>query len=736
MPWVTSRLWAEYEIGMLRVARARLLPLVLIGMGLAASCGDPVEEQPPTELTCDATVSSATYEVVPVEDTRIFLDLPEGHERDILQRDIVDVLERLWGSEPTVVFGAPDGSTPAPLWISASEQARSASGAKLEKGYALARSGGGLVAYGTDGYHASVAAYALLEELGARFFHPMEDLVPALGEARFPAELAVERAPAFETRGVQLHTLHPIEYLEPLTVPGEQNLAVARKLIDWLVKTGHDQIQWWILEERANGWEEHTRAIIEYAHVRGVKVGALVQLSKAASFQRAFGLVEDEATQAEGEAQIRERLDEVLGAGWDHIELTLGEFLASDPDLLIAWLNTATDHLMTQEPPVEVSVVNHVGGDLYVDYEGESVFFYFLPQFADPRLTNSVHTVFFFDLYREWGGYGHDDFFAHREYLFDHLGERKMRYIPESAYWASADVDVPLFLPTYLTGRWMDVKGIALEPKQMGLPPVEGHIMFSSGHEWGYWMTDYLTAKMLWRPGEPLENLVREMTASFGSCSEQLATGLLELVALQDEFLFDKKLVGYLSGEDLADDAGAAGGILTTPRRRAYEEVAALTGADRAAFEADVVSQLERFADAEDEVTARLEAACERPDERSANFCHELADGSAITALRARHSALLYRAVLAADDKDVARPLIAEATLTRAKAASVIGRRESGYRFAAAKLVEKLDNPTIYDWGYLRQAHLLCYWDRQALQAENWVEYQSTGFVGLPTCSE
>lgn len=725
---------------MLRVARASLTPLLLVGMGLASSCGDPVEEQPATEPTCDASVSVAAYEVVPIENVRLFLDLPEGQERDVLQRDLEDVLERLWGSKPGVVFGAPDGSAPAPIWISSSENARSASGADLEEGYALARSGGGLVAYGTDGYHASVAAYALLEALGARFFHPMEDLVPALGEVRLPAELAVERSPAFETRGVQLHTLHPIEYLEPLTVPGEENLKIAQKLVDWIVKTGHDQLQWWILEERADGWEAHTRAIIDYAHARGVEVGALVQLSKAASFQRAFGLVEDEATQEQGEFQIRDRLDEVLGAGWDHIELTLGEFLASDPNLLIAWLNTATDHLQTQDPPVAVSVVNHVGGDLYVDYEGEPIFFYFLPQFADSRLTNSVHTVFFFDLYREWGGYGHDDFFAHREYLFDHLGERTMRYIPESAYWASADVDVPLFLPTYLTGRWLDVKGIVEQPKQLGRPPVEGHIMFSSGHEWGYWMTDYLTAKMLWRPGEPLEDLVREMTASFGSCSEQLATGLLDLVALQDEFLFDKKLAGYLSGEDLADDAGAAGGILTTPRRRAYEEVAVLTGDARSAFEADVVTQLERFADAGDRVTTALEAACERPalnlSAGGANFCHELADGSAITALRARHAALLYRAVLAADDKDVARPLLAEAKLTRAKAASVIGRRERGYRFDATKLVEKFDNATIYDWGYLRQAHLLCYWDRQALQAENWVEYQSTGFVGLPTCSE
>ena len=67
---------------------------------------------------------------------------------------------------------------------------------------------------------------------------------------------------------------------------------------------------------------------------------------------------------------------------------------------------------------------------------------------------------------------------------------RRVKYHPESAYWISADVDVPLFLPEFLYSRWLDVHNLVSEARQNGLPPLYGHLMFSSGHEWGYWLTE------------------------------------------------------------------------------------------------------------------------------------------------------------------------------------------------------------------------------------------------------
>jgi len=713
--------------------------LLFLSVPLFSSCED--DPAPPTDPTCQSSVWSSAYDVAKPSEVAVFLDLPAGDERDILERDVGETLGKLWGAAPRVVHGPPDGSARVALWISTSAEAQGSAGTDIADGHALRRSGGGdaitLLAYGTSDYHAAVGAYALLEVLGARFFHPLEDLIPALGEARIPTQLEVIREPAFVTRSVQLHTLHPIEYFDPVTVPGEENLALAKRFIDWLVKTGHNDTQWWALDEQAPGFEEHTTAIIDYAHMRGVTVGVLVQLSQQSNLQRAFGLVSEDATTEQGIAEVQSRLDELMTVPWDHVELALGEFLAADPVQLLSWLDTATEHLESRDPPVEAGTINHVGGELYVDHEGESVFFYHLPQFADPRLVNTVHTVFFFDLYRDWGGYGHDNFFDQRDYLFEHLGERVMRYSPESAYWATADIDVPLFLPTYLTGRWLDVNGIVNEPKELGLPPVDGHIMFSSGHEWGYWMTDYLTAKMLWSPDEPLASFVAHVASAFGSCAGEIETSLGALIEVQDRYLFDQRLVGYLSGEDLADDFGADAGFSTTPLRRPYQEVATLPAGEREAFEREVVDALDAFADEVEPIAAALAAACLRPDERSANFCSELVDGAEIVMLRARHSALLYRAVLTgASDKDAARKLLGRARAVRDQAEQVIARREKGYRFPLDKLVEPFENTTSYDYGYLRQAHLLCYWDRQAIQADVWIEYESFGWFGLPTCAD
>jgi hypothetical protein len=78
---------------------------------------------------------------------------------------------------------------------------------------------------------------------------------------------------------------------------------------------------------------------------------------------------------------------------------------------------------------------------------------------------------------------------------------------------------VPLFLPEFIYSRYNDVHTLTGELETAKLPPLAGHLMFSSGHEWGYWMTDYLTAKMLWRPDAPLDAFVSDWSAAFGTCA-------------------------------------------------------------------------------------------------------------------------------------------------------------------------------------------------------------------------
>ena len=51
-----------------------------------------------------------------------------------------------------------------------------------------------------------------------------------------------------KVRGLQIHTLHPLEYMRTLLEPSEQHLWQRRShVVDWLVKTGQNHLQWPVL---------------------------------------------------------------------------------------------------------------------------------------------------------------------------------------------------------------------------------------------------------------------------------------------------------------------------------------------------------------------------------------------------------------------------------------------------------------------------------------------------------
>jgi hypothetical protein len=718
--------------GALLCALAALLP---------GACVDDPVATPPGPITCDAaTVGEAMVRVGPAQ-VAVHLDAPSDAGMEFVRADLEHYLGRLWGGGAPVAAGVPAFDRPHTIWITSSETARDLVGGAPPGGYTLQlvdhQASRVLVAYGAGAQELSYAAYALLEELGARFFHPMQDLVPDLGAPHLPATLDLRREPAFATRGLHVHLLHPIEYFDALHEPGDANLAEAARLVDWLARTGQNHLQYWIVNHPdPQAFREHCRKVVDYAHTRGLTVGVVVQLWGGSSTQNSYELV----SEVEGwQTQLESQLDSLMEVPWDVVEMGLGEFLAGDAASIVQWLDHATAYMAINHPGTQLSVQNHVGDfpELWVDYQGSSEYFYHLPQHCDERLANNVHTVFLFDLYREYAGYGHEDFHLQRQYLLEQLAttDRKMRYIPESGYWVTADVDVPAFLPMYLVARWNDIHGLDAETRELGIRPLDGHVLYSSGHEWGYWMTDYLTARMAWDATAPLEKHLAHVARAFGGCGAEVEQALLRLIELQTKYLFDERLIAYLSGEDLHDDLGYLAGFVTTPRRLAFEEVFAMAELDRAAFEATVVHRLEEAVRELGEVDALLARACRRPDETLGAWCRELVDGAAITRLRLDHSRALYAAVIAAARGADASHGLDEAGAIRERAAVVVQRRAADYRFDAARLVESWENPTAYDFGYLRQAHTLCYWHRQAEQAASAAKGEGAVALGsLPTC--
>jgi len=716
---------------------------LLVSQGTTwAGCGSEDVAAPPSPA-CEARSFRNALEAVSTADLSVHVETDGTQQSALVKHDVEEYLRRLWDTpDLQVLEGPPAFDRPYTIWVSSSDQAAAMAGGSPASGYVLRRirhgDGTVVLVYAPDADNLAYGTYALLEALGVRFFHPMQELVPRLGGAYLPGAIDVQRVPAFEVRGVQVHLLHPLEYFPAFNEPGEENLQVARRYIDWLVKTGQNHLQWSILDTvDFEAWKPHAAQIIDYAHQRGVTVGAVVQVWGGASLQNAYDLI---TTQDGWQNELESQIDRLLALPWDVLEAGLGEFLSIDPHQVVGWLDHMTAYVSDRYPGTRVSITNHVGNfpEMWIDYDGQQVFYYHLPGFADPRLTNTVHTVFFFDLYRDWGGYGHPDFQLHRDFLFDQLPRRPMRYMPESAYWCTADVDVPLFLPEYVHARWVDIHNLVRDTRDRGLPPVEGHVMFSSGHEWGYWMTDYLAAKMMWDPDREMDSFFGDVAQAYGSCSTEIDAALRAYTHLQTEFLFDRRLIPYLSAEDIHDDLGYLVGIETHPRRIAFHELLAMTPAELDAFEGSVVAGLRELSEAVRPLEESVSGVCDRADDDLRPWCSELRDGIRVTRLRMDHSRMLNEAVIARA-RGMGDPLrlIGEAAGVRADAAGVVALREKDYRFDTDLLVGAYANPTRYPFGYLRQAHTQCLWERQEIQAAGVVENGDAPPIGsLPACQQ
>ncbi|APR82360.1 Hypothetical protein A7982_07709 [Minicystis rosea] len=713
----------------------------LLGLLAVTSC-NALEPMPvPSSTTCSAEALAQGMSAFAASDVGVYFETGGDAGLALTRDDLAKYLGQIWSGTFAPVDGAPDSQKKATVWLSTSAAAAEKAGLDAASSYAIRRVDEGastvIVVAAHDATGLTYGAYAFLEQLGARFFHPKEEMVPRYAGPRLPATLRIARAPAMATRGIQFHTLHPIEYFAPFNDPSEANLADAKRVVDWMAKTGQNHLQWVLLStvDWAT-WVPHAQAIIEYAHLRGVEVGTNVQVWGGASLQNNYVLVTDED---DWQAQMDAGLDKLLTVGWDTVDLALGEFVSTGPQAVIDWLNHAVEHVAAVDPAIEVNVHNHVGNyeNLYVDYMGEKIFYYHLPKYADARLGQVVHTLFFFDVYRDFATYGHPDFHLQHDYIMEELPSRRVSYFPESAYWISADVDVPLFLPEYIHARYIDIHGLVDEARQKGLPPLAGHMMFSSGHEWGYWLTDYLSAKMLWQPDAPLETFLADYAGAFGSCAGDVATAMGTLVSIQTKYLFDARLIAYVQGENTTVDFGYIAGKETHPKRIAFEEVLAMSDGDRATFEADVVAKLEAMVDEMRPIESQLQTQCQGADATVTPWCNELWDGVAIVRNRAEHAAHLYRAVLAQAKKTDPEADYKKAAALTPEAAKIIARREKHYRFDAERLTGLYENPTIYNFGYLRPAHTQCYWRRREQQVRDLID---TGvpapIASLPGCLE
>ncbi|MGA9524773.1 MAG: hypothetical protein WBV82_25165 [Myxococcaceae bacterium] len=570
--------------------------------------------------------------------------------------------------------------------------------------------------------------YGLAEVLEAfhfRFFHPRRTHVPeALPAPLTLAGIGEPQSPEIAVRGLHMHTLHPIEGYFDFWEPGEVQLDGARRTIDWVVKNRGNYLQYPALDDvladgsTAEAWRAHTRAILEYAHRRGVRVGVGIQLFGQSNLQKAFDLIDGEPTDVR--AEMKRRLELLLrDVPFDAISLSFGEFSAADPGVFIDHVNLAAEALHELSPGIDINTVIHVGDqpELRVTWEGETLLYYFLVKFADERLVPWVHTVMYYDLFEDAGGaYHHDDFSEHRQFLLDRLEAGKpVGYFPESAYWIAFDNSVPLYLPLYAHSRWLDLERI--RAARAGKPGLREHGLFSSGWEWGYWQTDYATLRMNFELPSTWRAPYEQMFAPWGERGTKLVDAIARFGTAQHEALITQRLAPYLAGRDQIMDASELKNLVAQPDRPQFFEVRAYTPEQRIAFRTDVLARLKVLADKLGEAQAEVESLAQ---ELGGNpWFAEVRDGMTVTTARTRFVHALYSAVLEASESGSPGAWLEEASAQLAIGRSAVDRRHQDLHDPdGRRLLINRENATLYPYGYLREAQTLCFWNRERIQVE------------------
>lgn len=563
--------------------------------------------------------------------------------------------------------------------------------------------------------------YGLLQEkLGIRFYHPRETFIPSYGKWPLPARFTFSGQPRFEKRGFHLHTLHPIELTEQLHNPAYPNaFSDIREYLDWLARNGQNTCQFFLLRGvDRSAWPAHGRRIVEYAHQRGIRCG--VEISLAMIQQQAFQAITLLRPFPSYDRQVDETLAWLFRAPWDFItlEATMGEHLP----FLGRLMPDVQQHL-------EREVARRYGSRLmYATHviasdQGERV-----RRPLEPASGILIHTVMCYSATEAKAPvYGNVNQRFMLEAARAEKGRRETWYWPESSYWVGFDTPVPLLLLPYLDARWTDMETMA------GIG-VNGHLTFTSGWEWGYWLIDWSIARWSWRltdnghvrPTSPLSRL-RELFPD-----PELSRLWQEALDLQNRYLKERELLRYMAAMTPFSE-------LPYPFDRPFQPDPGFSYSwllhdagqqEAAAVLAGPVRGLEAYAAAMAAVVNRLEARTEllRRRGKAAIFGTglpaELTRGLRVTALRARHRALTLRALLAKRAESLsgtANPLLsgqllASARAVRLEALKLVGRQEAGYRYPVALIARRRPGMTAYPFGYLYPASVLFFWEREEEQ--------------------
>lgn len=576
--------------------------------------------------------------------------------------------------------------------------------------------------------------YGLLQEhLGFRFLHPRQTLVPRIESWPLRKDFQWSARPRFDKRGFHLHTQHPLELTEQLMDPDFPNaLADVKAYIDWLARNGQNVFQYYLLRRlKWPEWVAHNKAITDYAHQRGILCG--LKTSFHSIQQYAHQLMGKGWLKGRAKRQIEKRLVEHLfAAGYDYIapDISKAEFFGGVGKKSVELERHAI--AVCQREGKKFFYVTHVVDDHAVGFkkgQADSLARALNPHLPAPTRAGPasdsvgclVHSVMFYTLTEPYAPtYGNDNLrFMWQEGL-KHQQTHETWHFPESAYWITFDINVPQLLLPYLSARLADIDSCAARG-------FAGHVTFSSGWEWGYWLVDWSIARWSWESRLNGQVQPHSPTEYFDELFPQprLQAAFRASLQLQEDYLKAQNLMRFMAAPTVTDELSDKFRKPFAPQPKLrYKEIWTEAGpAELQALQLRGVDLLEKFAQQQRRLAEPL---YRRPGEQHGlgMLQRELYQGLLLTGLRAQHRALTLqqllddrRARIKLDARDPHQGLLQAADSLRAVAQAHVDERRTLARYAPEQLyAQRRKSVTSYPYGYLRHADDLWFWQREAAQ--------------------
>lgn len=575
----------------------------------------------------------------------------------------------------------------------------------------------------------SFGLYGLLQEqLWFQFYHPKHSTLPTLEYWPLTENFTWKSRPRFDKKGFHLHTMHPLELTEPLLDAdfknGQQEI---RNYIDWLVRNQQNYFEFNLLESiDRKKWIDYIKTVVDYAKSRGIIVG--VDISLHMTQQKAFMLYENFPNAIlSKKKQIEKNMAFLAEAGFDvyNVEFSTTEFTTGNLKKKKELQHYLTE-LITKKYGAKLMGREHVvqkdkmlGGKKQKEYSTNEE-----ERKLDAHRGLLIHTVMFYNIFETKAPVYNNSNLRHMlEKYKESVKERETWYYPESAYWITFDNSVPMTLLPYLQARLDDILF-------MDSLRCKGHITFSSGWEWGYWLVDWSIARWSWahefeaeeeQTVSPLQYL--SMLAQNDAWVEEVA----EALRLQQTYIKDKELIRYLAPAAFPDELPEKFRSMEFQPRPTYAYGYLLNKA--LPYQLDTVRKqaltpLHAFADSTDLIAANLAETLkdfQTPEQLAIG--EELMRGIHITGLRARHRAYTLEYLL---DKSEARmrklafrdekKLLEKAAKVREQAEHLVKAQERQYRYPIEYVARPFHSHTAYDFGYLYTASDLHYWKREEEQ--------------------